>query len=69
MDRMFGEIDRIRRHFLSVAALTLANAQLGIVRSAAAQSKTPSAPPVKTGEFFPGVSTELVKTRARSGKR
>jgi hypothetical protein len=39
MDRMFREIDRDRRRFFSVAALTLAAAQFGLVRPASAQSK------------------------------
>ncbi|SRR5258706_4811338 len=39
MDRMYREIDRNRRRFLSAAALTLAAAQFGLVRPASAQSK------------------------------
>jgi haloacetate dehalogenase len=62
MDRMFREIDRDRRRFLSVAALTLATAQFGLVRPASAQSKTAGLPASDVGGFFPGFSTEMVET-------
>jgi haloacetate dehalogenase len=56
------DIDPRRRHFVGMAATALAAAQFGLVRSASAQSKTAAPPAVNTGEFFPGFSTELVKT-------
>lgn len=62
MDRMFEEIDRNRRCISSMAALTLAAAQFGLVRSASAQSETPGPRAVKAAGFFPGFSTELVET-------
>jgi hypothetical protein len=62
MDKNRGEINRGRRRFSSMAALTLAAAQFGVVRPAPAQSKTPGLPADKPEEFFPGFSTELIKT-------
>ena len=62
MDRMFREIDRNRRRFFSVAALTLAAAQFGRVRRASAQSKTAGLPASNAGGFFPDFSTEMVET-------
>jgi haloacetate dehalogenase len=62
MDRMFGEIDRNRRCFLNMAAMTLAAAQFGLVRPTSAQSKTAGPAAVNTVEYFPGFSTELVET-------
>jgi len=41
-----------------------AAAELGLLRSASAQSKTPNMPTVKPGTFFPGFSAESVKTSA-----
>jgi haloacetate dehalogenase len=62
MDRIIDEIHRDRRRFFGVAALTLAAAQLGLIRSALAQSQTPGPPAVEPGAFFPGFSPELVQT-------
>src|SRR5450755_1953322 len=62
MDRMLGEIDRDRRCFLNMAAMTLAAAQFGPVRPAWAQSRTAGPAAVNTVEHFPGFSTELVET-------
>jgi haloacetate dehalogenase len=62
MDRMHREIDRNRRRFLSVAALTLAAAQFGLVRPASAQSKAAGQSASNAGGFFPGFSTEMVET-------
>jgi hypothetical protein len=59
---MFEEIDLTRRGFSSTLAMTLAAVVSGLVRGASAQSKTPSPPAVRTGEYFPGFSTELIKT-------
>ncbi len=59
---MSNEINHERRRFFGAAAMTLAAAQFGLVRSASAQSKTAGPPAVNTGEFFPGFSTELVET-------
>ena len=60
--RTLEDIDPRRRHFFGMMALTLAAAQFGLGRSASAQSKTADPPAVNTGGFFPGFSTELVKT-------
>jgi len=62
MDRMHREIDRNRRRFLSVAALTLAAARFGLVRPASAQSKAVGRSASNAGGFFPGFSTEMVET-------
>jgi haloacetate dehalogenase len=64
MDKLktFEGVDRDRRHFFGVAALTLAAAQFGLVRSASAQAKTPDLPGAKSEGFFPGFSTESVQT-------
>ena len=62
MDRMFREIDRNRRRFLSVAALSLAAAQFGLVRPASAQSKAAGQSAPNARGFFPGFSTEMVET-------
>jgi haloacetate dehalogenase len=62
MEEMTEECDRNRRAFSSILAMTLAAAQVGLVRGATAQSKPPDPSPVKAGEFFPGFSTELIKT-------
>ena len=62
MDKMFKEFDQNRRCFSSMLAMTLAAAQFGLVRGATAQSKTLGPSSVKAGEFFPGFSTELIKT-------
>src|SRR5262245_44767911 len=62
MDRMPEEINLGRRRFFSVAAFTIVAAQLGHVRSASAQSTTPSLRAVKPEAFFPGFSTELIET-------
>jgi hypothetical protein len=62
LDKMSEGFDRNRRCFSSTLAMTLAGAQFGLVRGAKAQSKTPGPPAVKAGEFFPGFSTELIKT-------
>jgi haloacetate dehalogenase len=62
MDRMQREIDRNRRRFLSVAALTLAAAQFGLVRPASAQSKAAGQSASNARGFFPGFSTEMVET-------
>src|SRR5258708_2147405 len=51
-----------RRRFFGMVATALAAAQFGPVRSASAQSKTPGLPAVKAGGFFPGFSTQSVKT-------
>ncbi len=59
---MSNEINHERRRFFGAAAMTLAAAQFGLVRSASAQSKAAGPPAVNTGEFFPGFSTELVET-------
>jgi haloacetate dehalogenase len=56
------DIDPRRRHFFGMVAMALAAAQVGLVRSASARSKTAGPPAVNTGEFFPGFSTELVET-------
>jgi haloacetate dehalogenase len=55
-------IDRNRRSFSSMLAMTLAGTQFGHVLAASAQSKSPRPPTEKTGEFFPGFSTELINT-------
>jgi haloacetate dehalogenase len=62
MYRMHREIDRNRRRFLSVAALTLAAAQFGLVRPASAQSKAAGRSASNARGFFPGFSTEMVET-------
>src|SRR5437660_6065558 len=62
MNRTFEEIGGTRRSFLSLAALSLAAAKLGFVRSASAQSNTPSLPTVRPEAFFPGFSAEMVQT-------
>jgi haloacetate dehalogenase len=59
MERMFEEIDLSRRRLLSVASVTLAAAQLNLVRSALAQTGGPA---VEPAAFFPGFSTETVET-------
>jgi pimeloyl-ACP methyl ester carboxylesterase len=56
------DIDPRRRHFFGMVAIALAAAQCGRVSSASAQSKMAGPPAVNTGKFFPGFSTELVKT-------
>lgn len=63
MGRMYREIDRNRRRFLSVAALSLAAAQFGLVRPASAQSKAAGQSASNAGGFFPGFSTETVETK------
>jgi haloacetate dehalogenase len=45
-----------------MAALSLAAAQFGVVRSASAQSKSTTLPAAKPGAFFPGFSTGTIKT-------
>jgi haloacetate dehalogenase len=62
MNGKIEDIDRNRRSFSSMLAMTIAAAQFGPVLSASAQSKTQSPPAEKPGEFFPGFSTELIKT-------
>ena len=62
MDREVEEIDRNRRRFSAMAALTLAAAQFGVVRSAPAQSKSTTLSGTKPNTFFPGFSTEMIKT-------
>jgi len=62
MNRMFEEIDGTRRRFLGLAALGLAAAKLGLVRSALAQSNAPGGPTAKPEAFFPGFSAEMVQT-------
>src|SRR5258708_25164642 len=59
MDRIFGEIDRNRRCFFNMAAMTLAAAQFGLVRPASAQSKTTGPAAVNTGEYFPAFRLSL----------
>lgn len=56
------EVDQNRRRFLSVAAFSFAAAKFGLARSASGQLETPGQLAVKPGEFFPGFSSELVKT-------
>jgi hypothetical protein len=55
-------MDRNRRSFSRILAMTLAAAQFGPALAASAQFKTQSPPSVQAGEFFPGFSTELIKT-------
>ena len=62
MDQKVEEIDRNRRRFSAMAILTLAAAQFGVVRSASAQSKSSTLPRTEPNTFFPGFSTEMVKT-------
>jgi len=62
MNRKIEEIDRNRRSISSMLALTIAAAQFDPVLSASAQSKTQSPREENAGEFFPGFSTELIKT-------
>jgi haloacetate dehalogenase len=62
MNGTFEEIDRTRRRFLRVAALSLAAAKLGPIRSASGQSNPPGLPAVKPEAFFPGFSVEMIKT-------
>jgi haloacetate dehalogenase len=62
MNRKFREIDRNRRCFLSMAALTLAAAQFGLARPASTQSKTAGPPASNAGGFFPGFWTEMIET-------
>jgi haloacetate dehalogenase len=62
VDREVETIDRNRRRFSAMAAVTLAAAQFGVVRPASAQSKSTNLPAVKPGAFYPGFSTEMVKT-------
>lgn len=62
MSRTIESIDRSRRGFLSVAALSLAAAELGLALSAFGQSKAPPLPDVKPDPFFPGFSAEIVET-------
>src|ERR1700722_19701423 len=57
---MNKEIDLTRRCFTSMLTMTFAATHLGLVRSATAESKTPS--PSKAAEFFPGFSAELITT-------
>jgi haloacetate dehalogenase len=59
---MSEEIDRNRRSFSSMLAVSLAAAPFGLARAATAQSKTPGLPAVTAGEYFPGFSAELIKT-------
>src|SRR5260221_13495953 len=62
MNRPFEEIDRDRRRFSGAAVIALAAAQLGLIRTASAQSKAVSESVPQPHEFFPGFSTELVET-------
>jgi haloacetate dehalogenase len=62
VDREVETIDRNRRRFSAMAALTLAAAQFGVVRSASAQTQSTTLTAVEPGAFFPGFSTEMVKT-------
>jgi hypothetical protein len=62
VDKMFEAFDQNRRNFSRMLAMTLAATQFGLVRGATAQSKTPGPSSEKAGEFFPGFSTELIKT-------
>ncbi len=62
MENMLGEFDLNRRRFLGAAALAFAAGQFSLVRPATAKSKTSRLPSVKGRDFFPGFSTELVKT-------
>src|ERR1700721_4861912 len=60
MHREFEQIDQNRRHLLSISALSLVAAKLGLVGSASARSKTSGQPSVS--QFFPGFSAERVQT-------
>jgi haloacetate dehalogenase len=62
MNRPFEEIDRDRRRFSSAAVIALAAAQLGLIRTASAQSKAVSESDPQPHEFFPGFSAEMVET-------
>ena len=62
MGREVEEIDRMRRRFSAMAALTLAAAGFGVARSASAQSKATTLSGINSSAFFPGFSTETVKT-------
>ena len=62
MNRKIDEIDQDRRRFSAMGALTLAAAQFGVLRSASARSESTTPPAAKPGAFFPGFSTEMVKT-------
>jgi haloacetate dehalogenase len=62
MKKIIEEIDKSRRRFLSMSALSLAAAKLGLVRSGSGHSNSPSLPEVKPEAFFPGFSAETVET-------
>ena len=63
MCRMHEEIDGTRRHFLSMAALSVISAtELRPARSASAPPKTPSLQALKPEAYFPGFVAESVGT-------
>ena len=62
MGRTPEDIDQNRRSFSKLTALSLAAASFGLARAASAESKLPNELPVRAGGYFPGFSTELIKT-------
>ncbi len=56
------EIDRSRRRFSSLVAVSVAAAQFSLVHSALADTAASDSPAGEPGGFVPGFTTDLVKT-------